>query len=219
VPAAAELRIVLAEDSVLLREGLVGLLARFGHRVVAAVCDAEGLREAVVAHAPDVVVTDVRMPPTFKDEGLRAAVELRRTHPRLPIVVLSQYVETRYATELLNAGDGTSVGYLLKDRVGQVAEFVDALERVVAGGTVIDPEVVRQMVRRRRSPLEALTAREREVLALVAEGRSNAAIAGQLVITDAAVAKHIRNILHKLDLPQAEESHRRVLAVLTFLRS
>ena len=219
MPAAAELRIVLAEDSVLLREGLVGLLARFGHRVVSAVCDAEGLREAVVAHAPDVVVTDVRMPPTFKDEGLRAAVELRRTHPRLPIVVLSQYVETRYATELLNAGDGTSVGYLLKDRVGQVAEFVDALERVVAGGTVIDPEVVRQMVRRRRSPLEALTAREREVLALVAEGRSNAAIAGQLVITDAAVAKHIRNILHKLDLPQAEESHRRVLAVLTFLRS
>ena len=219
MPAAAELRIVLAEDSVLLREGLIGLLARFGHQVVAAAGDARGLRQAVEDHNPDVVVTDVRMPPTFKDEGLRAAVELRHAHPRLPILVLSQWVETRYATELLNAGDGTSVGYLLKDRIGHVADFVDALGRVVAGGTVIDPEVVRQMVRRRRSPLEPLTAREREVLALVAEGRSNAAIAAKLVVTDAAVAKHIRNILHKLDLPQTDESHRRVLAVLTFLRS
>ncbi|MEV4702026.1 response regulator transcription factor [Actinoplanes sp. NPDC049316] len=219
MPAASELRIVLAEDSVLLREGLIGLLARFGHRVVAAVSDADGLREAVETHDPDVVVTDVRMPPGFKDEGLRAAVELRRSRPALPILVLSQYVETMYATELLNAGDGTSVGYLLKDRIGQVEEFLDALGRVVAGGTVVDPEVVRQMLRRRRNPLEPLTAREREVLALVAEGRSNAAIAARLVVTEAAVAKHIRNILHKLDLPQTEENHRRVLAVLTFLRS
>ncbi|WP_199512416.1 response regulator [Nucisporomicrobium flavum] len=216
--AASGLRVVLAEDSVLLREGLIGLLARFGHRVVAAVPDAEGLREAVEAHGPDVVVTDVRMPPGFKDEGLRAAVELRRRHPGLPILVLSQYVETRYATDLIDAGDGTSLGYLLKDRIGQVEEFVDAMNRVVAGGTVVDPEVVRQMLRRRRSPLEALTAREREVLALVAEGRSNAAIAARLVVTDASVAKHIRNILYKLDLPQSDDDHRRVLAVLTFLR-
>jgi DNA-binding NarL/FixJ family response regulator len=219
LPAASELRIVLAEDSVLLREGLIGLMARFGHRVVAAVSDADGLREAVEMHDPDVVVTDVRMSPGFKDEGLRAAVELRRTRPALPILVLSQYVETMYATELLNAGDGTCVGYLLKDRIGQVEEFLDALDRVVAGGTVVDPEVVRQMLRRRRNPLEQLTNREREVLALVAEGRSNAAIAAKLVVTEAAVAKHIRNILYKLDLPQTEENHRRVLAVLTFLRS
>jgi DNA-binding NarL/FixJ family response regulator len=217
--AAAELRIVLAEDSVLLREGLIGLLARFGHRVVAAVGDADGLREAVAQHDPDVVVTDVRMPPGLTDEGLRAAVELRRARPELPILVLSQYVETRYATELLNAGDGTGVGYLLKDRIGQVGEFLDALDRVAGGGTVVDPEVVRQLLRQRRNPLESLTAREREVLALVAEGRSNAAIAAQLVVSDAAVAKHIRSILQKLDLPQSEESHRRVLAVLTYLRS
>jgi DNA-binding NarL/FixJ family response regulator len=219
LPAAPELRVVLAEDSVLLREGLVGLLARFGHRVVAAVGDAEALRRAVETHDPDVVVTDVRMPPGFKDEGLRVAVELRRSRPRLPILVLSQYVETRYATELLNAGDGTSLGYLLKDRIGEVEEFLDALGRVAQGGTVLDPEVVRQLLRRRRNPLEALTAREREVLALVAEGRSNAAIAAKLVVTEAAVLKHIRSIFQKLDLPQAEESHRRVLAVLTFLRS
>ncbi|MEV6599646.1 response regulator transcription factor [Actinoplanes sp. NPDC051346] len=219
MPAAAQLRIVLAEDSVLLREGLIGLLARFGHRVVAAVSDVASLREAVESHDPDAVVTDVRMPPGFKDEGLRAAIELRRIRPFLPILVLSQYVETRYATELLNAGDGTSVGYLLKDRIGHVEEFLDALGRVVAGGTVVDPEVVRQLLRRRVDPLESLTNREREVLALVAEGRSNAAIAAKLVVTEAAVAKHIRNIFLKLDLSQTEQSHRRVLAVLTFLRS
>ncbi|WP_430501305.1 LuxR C-terminal-related transcriptional regulator [Micromonospora trifolii] len=194
-------------------------MARFGHRVVAAVSEADSLHEAVQTHDPDVVVTDVRMPPGFRDEGLRVAVELRRTRPGLPILVLSQYVETVYATELLNVGDGTSLGYLLKDRIGQVEEFLDALNRVVGGGTIVDPEVVRQMLRRRRNPLGPLTAREREVLALVAEGRSNAAIAARLVVTEAAIAKHIRNIFQKLDLPQAEENHRRVLAVLTFLRS
>jgi DNA-binding NarL/FixJ family response regulator len=216
---ASGFRIVLAEDSVLLRDGLVGLLERFGHEVVAAVSDREGLEKAVAAHQPDVVVTDVRMPPGFKDEGLRAALDLRRSHPRLPILVLSQYVETRYATELLNAGDGTHVGYLLKDRIGHVNEFVDALRRVVDGGTVVDPEVVRQMLRRHRDPLDSLTAREREVLALVAEGRSNAAIATALHVAEASVAKHIRSILNKLGLPPADETHRRVLAVLTFLRS
>ncbi|WP_089295696.1 response regulator [Actinoplanes regularis] len=213
------LRIVLAEDSVLLRDGLVGLLGRFGHRVVAAVSDRDGLQQAVAEHDPDVVVTDVRMPPGFQDEGLRAALELRRERPRLPILVLSQYVETRYATELLNVGDGTHVGYLLKDRIGHVNEFIDALRRVAEGGTVVDPEVVRQMLRRHRDPLDALTAREREVLALVAEGRSNLAIATALNVAEASVAKHIRNILSKLGLPPAEETHRRVLAVLTFLRS
>jgi DNA-binding NarL/FixJ family response regulator len=218
VPAAATLRIVLAEDSVLLREGLAGLLTRFGHEVVAAVGDAAALREAVEAGRPDIVVTDVRMPPGLTDEGLRAAVELRRRHPALPILVLSQYVETTYATLLLESGDGTGVGYLLKDRIGRVEEFVEALHRVAEGGTVVDQEVVRQLLRRRRDPLGALTPREREVLALIAEGRSNGAIAVRLVVTEAAVAKHIRAILQKLDLPQADQDHRRVLAVLAFLR-
>ncbi|WP_406861130.1 response regulator transcription factor [Streptomyces sp. HUAS MG47] len=212
------LRVVLAEDSVLLREGLIGLLARFGHQVVAAVGDADALREAVPAHEPDIVVTDVRMPPGFQDEGLRAAVALRAEHPALPVLVLSQYVQRSYAAELLDAGDGTGVGYLLKDRIGQVEEFLDALTRVAAGGTVVDPEVVRQLLRRRRDPLAALTPREREVLGLVAEGHSNGAIARRLVVTEAAVGKHIGNILGKLDLPPAEDTHRRVLAVLTYLR-
>ncbi|WP_067169591.1 response regulator transcription factor [Microtetraspora niveoalba] len=212
------LSIVLAEDGVLLREGLAGLLNRFGHRVVAAVGDAGGLVEAVRAHAPDIVVTDVRMPPGFTDEGLRAAVALRSADPRLPVLVLSQYVEQTYASELLDSGDGTGVGYLLKDRVGDVEEFVDALHSVAAGGTVVDPEVVRQLLRRRRDPLQRLSPREREVLALMAEGRSNAAIARTLVVSEAAVGKHIGNILTKLDLPPAEEDHRRVLAVVTYLR-
>jgi DNA-binding NarL/FixJ family response regulator len=219
VPATATLRVVLAEDSVLLREGLAGLLARFGHEVVAAIDDAAALREVVETGRPDIVVTDVRMPPGFTDEGLRAAVELRRRHPALPILVLSQYVETTYATHLLDSGDGTGVGYLLKDRIGRVEEFVEALHRVADGGTVVDPEVVRQLLRRRRDPLGALTPREREVLALIAEGRSNAAIAARLVVTEAAVAKHIRAILQKLDLPQDEQDHRRVLAVLAYLRA
>ncbi|MET7443335.1 response regulator transcription factor [Streptomyces sp. NPDC005568] len=210
----APLRVVLAEDSVLLREGLVGVLARFGHEVVAAVGDADALRRAVPQHAPDLVVTDVRMPPGFQDEGLRAALALRTDDPALPVLVLSQYVQRAYAADLLDTGDGTGVGYLLKDRIGQVEQFAEAVERVAAGGTVVDPEVVRQLLRRRRDPLAALTPREREVLGLVAEGRSNGAIARELVVTEAAVGKHIGNILGKLDLPPAEDTHRRVLAVL-----
>ncbi len=203
----------------LLREGLVGVLGRFGHEVVAAVGDAQALRDAVATYAPDVVVTDVRMPPGFKDEGLRAAIALREERPGLPVLVLSQYVQRSYAAELLDTGDGGGVGYLLKDRVGQVEQFVDAFTRVAEGGTVVDPEVVRQLLRHRRDPLERLTPREREVLALVAEGRSNAAIAAELVVTEAAVGKHVGNILAKLDLPPADGTHRRVLAVLAFLRA
>ncbi|MFE6282782.1 response regulator [Streptomyces sp. NPDC057877] len=213
------LRIALAEDSVLLREGLIGLLARFGHQVVAAVGDAAALVAAVEAETPDIVVTDVRMPPGFQDEGLHAAVRLRERRPGLPVLVLSQYVQRAYAAELLDSGDGSGVGYLLKDRVGQVEEFVTALSEVAAGGTVVDPEVVRQLLRRRRDPLERLTPREREVLALIAEGRSNGAIARALVVSEAAVGKHISGIFTKLDLPQAEETHRRVLAVLAYLRA
>lgn len=203
----------------LLREGLIGLLARFGHEAVAAVGDAEALVAAVDEHTPDIVVTDVRMPPDFQHEGLHAAVRLREARPSLPVLVLSQYVQRSYASELLDSGDGSGVGYLLKDRVGQVEEFQSALPGGRGGGTVVDPEVVRQLLRRRRDPLERLTAREREVLALVAEGKSNTAVARQLVVSEAAVGKHIGNILAKLDLPQADETHRRVLAVLAFLRA
>ncbi|MCX4780792.1 response regulator transcription factor [Streptomyces sp. NBC_01264] len=217
-PGRRPLRVVLAEDSVLLREGLVGLLDRFGHRTVAAVGDAAALEAAVAEHRPDIVVTDVRMPPDHTDEGLRAAVRLRGLRPGLPVLVLSQYVQRSYAAELLDSGDGTGVGYLLKDRVGQVEEFLDAVARVAAGGTVVDPEVVRRLISRRRDPLERLTAREREVLALVAEGHSNAEISRRLTVSEAAVGKHIGNILMKLDLPPAQETHRRVLAVLAYLR-
>ncbi|MGW0420194.1 response regulator [Streptomyces sp. NPDC003015] len=210
---------MLAEDSVLLREGLIGLLGRCGHQVVAAVGDAGALLVAVEEHSPDIVVTDVRMPPGFQDEGLHAAVRLRQRRPGLPVLVLSQYVQRAYASELLDSGDGTGVGYLLKDRVGQVEQFVDALCEVADGGTVVDPEVVRQLLRRRRDPLERLTPREREVLALIAEGKSNGAIARELVVSEAAVGKHIGGILTKLDLPPAEETHRRVLAVLAYLRA
>lgn len=202
----------------LLRDGLVGLLTRFGHEVVAAVGDAEALLVAAAEHRPDIVVTDVRMPPGFQDEGLHAAVRLREERAGLPVLVLSQYVQRAYAAELLDSGDGTGVGYLLKDRVGQVEEFVDALHKVAAGGTVVDPEVVRQLLRRRRDPLARLTPREREVLALIAEGRSNGAIARTLVVSEAAVGKHIGSILTKLDLPPADDVHRRVLAVLAYLR-
>jgi DNA-binding NarL/FixJ family response regulator len=212
-------RVVLAEDAVLLREGLAGLLTRFGFQPVAAVGDAEALRAAVAAHRPGLVITDVRMPPSFTDEGLRAAVELRRADPGLAVVVLSQYVQHGYAAELLDSGDGRGVGYLLKDRVGDVEEFTDALRRVAAGGTAVDPQVISQLVRRRRDPLAELSAREREVLALMAEGHSNAAIARKLVVSEAAVGKHVGNILYKLRLPQTEDTNRRVLAVLAYLRS
>jgi DNA-binding NarL/FixJ family response regulator len=212
------LRVVIAEDAVLLREGLAGILERFGHTVVAQVGEAGALLRAVRDQAPDVVVADVRMPAGYTDEGLRAAVALRTEHPSLAVLVLSQYVEQTYAAELLDSGGGTGVGYLLKDRVGNVQEFADAVARVAAGGTVIDPEVVRQLLSRRRAPLARLTAREREVLGLIAEGRSNAAIARALVVTDSAVAKHIASILAKLDLPPAGDDHRRVLAVLAYLR-
>lgn len=212
------LRIVVAEDGVLLREGLVGLLARFGHEVAAAVGDAAALTAAATEHAPDLVLTDVRMPPGFSDEGLRAAVQLRAARPGLAVLVLSQYVQHTYAGELFDSVGGRGVGYLLKDRIGDIEDFRDALAQVASGGTVVDPEVVRHLLRRRRDPLAALTAREREVLALMAEGRTNAAIARALTVSEAAVAKHIGNILLKLDLPRTADDHRRVLAVLTYLR-
>ncbi|WP_406394127.1 response regulator [Streptomyces sp. NBC_00887] len=212
------LRIVLAEDSVLLREGLIGLLERFGHQVVAGVGSADELTEAVAAHTPDIVVTDVRMPPGFTDEGLRAAVSLRESRPQLPVLVLSQYVQRAYAEELLDSCDGRGVGYLLKERVGNVEEFVDALQRVADGGTVVDPEVVRQLLRHRRDPLSRLTAREQEVLALMAEGRSNASVAEALTVSEGTVSKHFGSILTKLDLSLTDATNRRVLAVLAYLR-
>ncbi|GAA0896985.1 response regulator [Virgisporangium aurantiacum] len=211
------MRVVLAEDSVLLREGLVGLLQRFGCEVVAALGSTDGLADAVTRLTPDVLITDVRLPPTFTDEGLRAAVAIRARRPDLPVLVLSQYVEQTYAAELLDSGH-EGVGYLLKDRIGEVEEFVDAVRRVAAGHTVVDPHVVRQLLGRRKDPLHRLTPREREVLALMAEGRSNAAIARAMVITEAAVAKHISGLLGKLDLPPDADDHRRVRAVLAYLR-
>ena len=217
------MRVVIADDAVLLREGLIRLLTESGHEVVAAVGDGDALVEAVVAHRPDVSVVDVRMPPSHTDEGLRAAVEARRRVPRTPVLVLSQYVEVSYADDLLATGaGGGGIGYLLKDRVAAIDEFLDALNRVATGGTVLDPEVIGQLLvrRRRDDPLAALTPREREVLALMAEGRSNTAIARALVVSDGAVEKHVRNIFTKLDLPaDATTHHRRVLAVLTHLRA
>lgn len=218
-PRPATIRVVIAEDGVLLREGLAGLLERFGFQTVAVVGDAEALKTAVAEHAPDLVITDIRMPPGFTDEGLRAAVELRRAHPGLAVVALSQYVQHSYAADLLDSGDGRGVGYLLKDRVVDVEDFIAALRRVAAGGTVVDPQVISQLVRRRRDPLSSLSTREREVLALIAQGHSNTAIARQLVVSEAAVGKHVGNILAKLRLPQTDDTNRRVLAVLTYLRS
>lgn len=213
------LDVVIAEDAVLLREGLVHLLHRFDHRVLAAVGDGPALLAAARRHRPDLVIVDVRMPPGHRDEGLRAARQLQSEQPDLATLVLSQYVEQTFAEELLHDRRGAAgLGYLLKDRVGDVAEFADAVARVAAGGTVVDPEVVRQLIARRRDPLERLTRREREVLGLMAEGRSNAAIARRLVVTEAAVAKHIASIMAKLELhPVAPDDHRRVLAVLAFL--
>lgn len=212
-------RVVLAEDEVLLREGLVGLLTRFDFEVVAAVGSVPALLDAVRTQKPDLVVTDIRMPPQHRDDGLRAAVTLRAEQPHLAVVVLSQYVQSEYASALLNSGDGRRVGYLLKDRVADVADFVATLRRVAAGGTAIDPDVVRQLLLRPRDPLAALSTREREVLALIAEGHSNAAIAGKLFITEAAIGKHVGNILTKLELPPSDDTNRRVLAVLTYLRT
>ncbi|MFJ5589691.1 response regulator [Streptomyces noursei] len=213
------LTVVLAEDSPLMRDGLVGALTRFGHRVLAAVGDADALLTAARTHRPDIVVTDIRMPPDSTDDGLRAAVALRREHADMPVLVLSQYVEQSYAAHLLDLGSDIGVGYLLKDRVSAVGEFVDAVVRVAGGATVVDPEVVRQLLNRRRDPLQQLTPREREVLALMAEGRANADIARALFVTEAAVNKHVSNIFQKLDLRLDGPGHRRVLAVLAYLRA
>jgi DNA-binding NarL/FixJ family response regulator len=211
-------RVVIAEDSVLLREGLTRLLHEYGHEVVAALGDGEGVFAAVVAHDPDLVILDVRMPPTHTDEGLRAAIALREQRAATPVLVLSQYVEERYASELLAMGTA-GVGYLLKERVADVRDFIDAARRVADGGTALDPEVVSQLLvrSRRREPLESLTAREREVLGLMAQGLSNTAIADSLVVSAGAVEKHISSIFAKLDLPPSEHEHRRVLAVLRYL--
>jgi DNA-binding NarL/FixJ family response regulator len=210
-------RVVIAEDSVLLRAGLIRLLAAAEIEVMAAVSDADQLLAAVPVHKPDAVIVDVRMPPSHTDEGIRAALVIRRQWPEVAVLVLSQYVEERYATDLLSANT-SSVGYLLKDRVADVEDFVAALRRVADGGTALDPEVVAQLlVRGRSDPLDRLTPREHEVLALMAEGRSNSAIAQTMVITDSAVAKHINSIFAKLDLQPGDGDHRRVLAVLRFL--
>ena len=212
------MRIVIVEDSVLLREGIVRLLNESGHDVVGQLVDANSLLASVAQLRPDLVVLDVRLPPTFTDEGIRAAVALRAASPSQPILVLSQYVEERYATELL-ASDSQGVGYLLKERVADVADFVDACQRVAAGGTVLDPEVVAQLLaRRRRGPFDDLTPREREVLGLMAEGRSNTGIARHLVVSDGAVEKHISSIFSKLGLATSDTEHRRVLAVLQYLQ-
>ena len=215
---APAIRVVLADDGVLLREGLAGLLRRFGFHVVAIAGDVGELHAAAAEHEPDLVITDIRMPPSFTDEGLRAAVDLRQTRPGLAMVVLSQYVQHAYAADLLDSGDGRGIGYLLKDRVADVEEFITALRRVCSGGTVVDPQVISQLVRRRRDPLAALSAREREVLAHIAVGQSNAAIARTLVLSEAAVGKHVGNIFAKLRLPQTDDTNRRVLAVLAYLR-
>jgi DNA-binding NarL/FixJ family response regulator len=213
-------RIVIAEDSALLRDGLTRLLTDHGHVVVGAIDDAVGLMQLVEREDAELVVLDVRMPPTHTDEGIRAALELRSQWPELPIVVLSQYVEENYASELL-AGDLGGVGYVLKDRVTDVAQFVQTVERVAQGGTAVDPEVVSQLLARtrRQRPIAELTPREREVLGLMAEGRSNIAIAEELVITQRAVEKHVKNIFQKLRLTPADTDHRRVLAVLRYLEA
>jgi DNA-binding NarL/FixJ family response regulator len=213
-------RVVIAEDLALLRDGLTRLLHAFDFEVVDAVDNGPALLPALVKHRPDVAVVDVRLPPTFTDEGLQAAVAARAEIPGLPILVLSQHVEQLYARELLTDGTG-GVGYLLKDRVSNVGQFVDAVRRVAGGGTVMDPEVVAQLLARRRrdEPLADLTPREREVLGLMAEGRSNAAIAGRLFVTDKAVSKHINSIFSKLGMPPSDDDNRRVLAVLAYLNS
>ena len=214
------MRIIIADDAALIREGLVRLVAEMGHSVIASVASAPELLAAVAAEAPDVVIADIRMPPRNQDDGLRAALALRRSHAGLPVLLLSQHAERAYAEELLSDGAG-GVGYLLKDRVADLGTFARALETVAAGGTILDPEIAHQLVRqqRARGPLERLTAREREVLTLMAEGRTNAAIGSALVLSDGAIEKHIASVFSKLDLPPDTDGHRRVLAVLTWLRS
>jgi len=218
------MQIVIAEDSAVVRAGLAEILADRGHEVVAAVGNAADLLAAVAEHHPDAAVVDVRMPPGYTDEGLRAAITIRRDHPQTGVLVFSQYIETRYTADLLGAASGggaAGVGYLLKDRVADVSEFVEALTRVAAGGTALDPEVVTQLfgASRRVDGLAALTAREREVLTLMAEGRSNGAIAAALVVSERAVEKHVANIFSKLGLAPSDTDHRRVLAVLRYLGS
>ena len=210
------MRLVIAEDNVLLAEGLQLILARKGFEVAATVDTGPGLLAAVEEHRPDAAIVDVRLPPSFRDEGLRAAIEARRRQPGFPVLVLSQYVEHVYARELLSTAHG-GVGYLLKDRVGRVDEFVDAVRRVAAGGTAMDPDVVSQLLNRRPDPLARLTAREREVLALMAQGLDNTTIGARLFITDNAVHKHIGNIFAKLGWASSDTGHRRVLAVLAYL--
>jgi len=214
------MRILVCEDSVLLREGLVRLLQHAGHEVVAALPDASRVLESVVATEPDLAILDVRLPPTFTDEGIRAALELRRTHPELPLLVLSQYVEERYASDLIASGS-TAFGYLLKDRVADVREFLESLRTVAGGGSVLDPEVVSQLLTRRQSDtrMQRLTNRERAVLAALAEGKSNQAIAALLYVSEATVEKHITSIFAKLDLPNDDSGNRRVLAALAHLEN
>jgi DNA-binding NarL/FixJ family response regulator len=218
VPDTDAIRVMIAEDSAILRDGLHQLLSDRGFTVVCAVADAAGLEHAVAQDQPDVAVVDIRMPPTFTDEGLRSAIRLRSEYPDMGILVFSQYIETRYAAELL-AGGAAGIGYLLKDRVADVVDFVEALVRVASGGTALDPEVVTQLMgaSRRRDALSGLSVRERQVLAQMAEGRTNSAIAAGLVISEGAVEKHIANIFAKLDLPISSIDHRRVLAVLRYL--
>ncbi|GAA1505775.1 DNA-binding NarL/FixJ family response regulator [Agromyces terreus] len=216
-PTHAPLRIVLAEDSVLLREGLVRLFDEAGFETIAAHGDADALLAALDRDAPDVAVLDVRMPPTFRDEGVRAAIEIRRRRPDIGVLLLSQYVEGTYANELLSSGDG-GMGYLLKDRVASLDELRDAVERVSQGGTVLDPQVVRELLGRRGDPLARLTPREREVMALMAEGRTNAGIAKALFIGVGAVEKNVTSIFQKLALEDSGTDHRRVLAVLAWLQ-
>ena len=212
------MRVVIAEDLFLLRDGLVRLLQAHDFEIAAAVGDGPGLLRALLEHRPDVAIVDVRLPPSFTDEGLRTALEARRQVPGLPVLVLSQYVEQLYARELLSGGSG-GLGYLLKDRVSDVRRFIEAVRTVAGGGTALDPEVISQLLARRArdEPLRRLTPREREVLALMAEGRTNAGIAARLVVTEKAVSKHINNIFTKLDLYRGGDDNRRVLAVLTYL--
>ena len=212
------MRIVIAEDSAVIRAGLAEILTDRGHEIVAAVGDAEALKDAVAADQPDVAIVDVRMPPSHTDEGLRAAIKIRKDHPGVGILVFSQYIETRYAADLLATGSG-GLGYLLKDRVADVAEFTDAITRIAAGGTALDPEVVSGLLNasRHASTLGTLTAREQDVLALMAEGRSNSAIAHRIFVSERAVEKHISNIFTRLNLPPSDSDHRRVLAVLAYL--